>query len=39
MAAGDLHDHLSGTRPTFDGEAIALAPYAAAWLTALPGTP
>ncbi len=33
MAAGDLHDHLTGGPPTFDGEAIALAPYAAAWLT------
>ena len=34
MAAGDLHDHLTGGPPTFDGDAIALAPYAAAWLTA-----
>jgi amylosucrase len=36
MAAGDLHDHLTGGPPIFDGEAIALAPYAAAWLTAQP---
>ncbi|MEO6512659.1 MAG: alpha-amylase family protein [Nocardioides sp.] len=34
MAAGDLHDHLTGERPRFEGDAIALAPYAAAWLTA-----
>jgi amylosucrase len=34
MAAGDLHDHLAGARPTFDGGAIALAPYATAWITA-----
>jgi amylosucrase len=34
MAAGDLHDHLTGEGPHFDGEAITLAPYAAAWLTA-----
>jgi hypothetical protein len=33
MAAGDLHDHLVGGPPTFDGEAISLGPYAAAWLT------
>jgi amylosucrase len=34
LAAGDLHDHLSGERPRFDGDGIALAPYAAAWVTA-----
>ena len=34
MAAGDLHDHLSGGRPTFEGDAIVLGPYAAVWLTA-----
>ncbi|MBF4764762.1 alpha-amylase [Nocardioides islandensis] len=34
LAAGDLHDHLSGERPRFDRDGIALAPYAAAWLTA-----
>jgi amylosucrase len=34
MAAGDLHDHLSGARPRFAGDAISLEPYAAAWLTA-----
>ncbi len=34
LAAGDLHDHLAGDTPTFDGDAIALAPYAAAWITA-----
>ena len=34
MAGGDLHDHLTGDRPAFDGDAIALAPYAATWLTA-----
>ena len=34
MAAGDLHDHLAGERPTFDGGAITLAPYATAWITA-----
>ena len=34
MAAGDLHDHLTGDRPTFSGDAITLPPYAAAWLTA-----
>jgi amylosucrase len=34
MAAGDLHDHLAGERPRFDGGAIALAPYATAWITA-----
>ena len=34
MAAGELHDHLAGDRPRFDGDAIVLAPYAAAWLTA-----
>jgi amylosucrase len=34
MAAGDLHDHLTGERPTFDGGAITLAPYATVWITA-----
>jgi len=34
MAAGDLYDHLAGERPRFDGGAIALAPYATAWITA-----
>ncbi len=34
MAAGDLHDHLAGDRPRFDGDGIALPPYTAAWITA-----
>ena len=34
MPGGELYDHLSGDRPRFDGDTIALAPYAAAWLTA-----
>jgi amylosucrase len=37
MPGGELHDHLSGDRPRFDGDSIALEPYAAAWLTAVPG--
>jgi amylosucrase len=34
MAGGELVDHLTGDRPRFDGDSIALGPYAAAWLTA-----
>ncbi len=34
MAGGELFDHLTGDRPRFDGDSIALEPYAAAWLTA-----
>jgi hypothetical protein len=37
MGGGDLVDELTGERPAFDGDAIALAPYAAAWLTAVAG--
>jgi amylosucrase len=37
MPGGELHDHLTGDRPTFDGDSIALRPYAAAWLSAEPG--
>jgi amylosucrase len=37
MPGGELHDHLTDDRPTFDGDSIALRPYAAAWLTAEPG--
>ncbi len=37
MPGGELFDHLTGERPRFEGDSIALEPYAAAWLTAVPG--